>query len=417
MIQDQRALNSESFSLHDDGPDFSQDHIQRPHDLRNMKNRSDSPEFGYPETSQKSEPMLIDDKIHDISPVGSRDIAVKGGDGKRGVQNPEEVIADLKEKIKQATASLREQQDENKAQILHIETISMMTKYQLVFIKMESALLKVAHIIKNKESSNATNAFQKILEHSKASQTIKKYRTQLIYYNLKDNTQTLTTAINNLYKGCMLKGFKAIWLKSKAWKTEKLYKEEKDKYLKTLNDAIIAKDKEIAQYAKKIDELNNSVLASKSKENDFITKIKHKEKQIAALEMEKGDILKAKKSISGDSTNTSIRILEERIRDLQQDNEDLKDKLSSAEGNVSVFIKEMSELLDTHELSMNIGSDDNASFHNAEIEEEFDVATKIKDKGIGNQNRTKENQNKPYTAQRSGGYQPANNKYQKLQHI
>jgi len=143
-----------------------------------MKNRSDSPEFGYPETSQKSEPMLIDDKMHDISPVGSRDIAVKGGDGKRGIQNPEEVIADLKEKIKQATASLREQQDENKAQILHIETISMMTKYQLVFIKMESALLKVAHIIRNKESSNATNAFQKILEHSKASQTIKKYRTR-----------------------------------------------------------------------------------------------------------------------------------------------------------------------------------------------------------------------------------------------
>jgi len=27
-----------------------------------MKNRSDSPEFGYPDTSHKSEPMLIDDK-------------------------------------------------------------------------------------------------------------------------------------------------------------------------------------------------------------------------------------------------------------------------------------------------------------------------------------------------------------------
>ena len=82
---------------------------------------------------------------------------------------------------------------------------------------------------------------------------------------------------------------------------------------------------------------------------------------------------------------------------------------------MSTFIKEMSELLDTHELSMNIGSDDNASFHNAEIEEEFDMSTKLKEKGIANQNRTKENQNKQF-AQR-GGYQPANNKYQKLQHI
>jgi len=133
---------------------------------------------------------------------------------------------------------------------------------------------------------------------------------------LKDNTEKLTGAIGNLYKGCMLRGFKAIWLKSKSWKTEKLYKEEKEKYLKTLNDTVIAKDKELAQYAKKVDELNTILLNSKSKENDLMSKLKHKEKQVAALEMEKGDILKAKKSISGDSTNTSIRILEERVLDI-----------------------------------------------------------------------------------------------------
>lgn len=82
---------------------------------------------------------------------------------------------------------------------------------------------------------------------------------------------------------------------------------------------------------------------------------------------------------------------------------------------MSTFIKEMSELLDTHELSMNIGSDDNASFHNAEIEEDFDMPTKLKDKAIGNQNRIKDNQTKQF-AQRAG-YQSTQNKYQKLQHI
>lgn len=84
---------------------------------------------------------------------------------------------------------------------------------------------------------------------------------------------------------------------------------------------------------------------------------------------------------------------------------------------MSTFIKEMSELLDTHELSMNIGSDDNASFHNAEIEEDFDMSTKIKDKAIGNQNRIKDNNNQNKQFVQRAGYQSTQNKYQKLQHI
>ena len=108
------ALISGTFSIPFIAISENSQEIQRPLDMRNMKNRSDSPEFGYADTSQKSEPMLIDDKLHDISPVASRDIAVKGGEGKRGIQNPEEVIAELKEKLKSATASLREHQDENK---------------------------------------------------------------------------------------------------------------------------------------------------------------------------------------------------------------------------------------------------------------------------------------------------------------
>lgn len=43
----------------------------------------------------------------------------------------------------------------------------------------------------------------------------------------------------------------------------------------------------------------------------------------------------------------------------------MKDKLYNCESNVSVFIKEMSDLLDSHELSTNVGSEDNMSLNNS----------------------------------------------------
>lgn len=73
----------------------------------------------------------------------------------------------------------------------------------------------------------------------------------------------------------------------------------------------------------------------------------------------------------------------------------------------------MSELLDSHELSMNIGSDDNASFHNPEIEEEFDSSTKVKDKGA---QQTRGKDQAKVLPQRIA-YQATQNRYPKTQHI
>jgi len=344
MSQEQQEFNGDSFSLHEDSPEFGQNNLQGP--------------------------------SHD------------------------DIIAELKKKLKATTASLREQQDEHKNQLLHLETVSMMTKYQLVFIKMESSLIKVAHIVKNKESTHIAQAFHRILLHNKTTHELRKYKTQLIYHNVKDNTERMSRALANLYKGSLSRGFKAIYFTAETWKNERLLKNEKEKYAKTFSEALANKDKEIASYIKKIEELNGQVAASRSKETDFASKLKHKEKQLAALELEKVDILKSKKSMSGDSTSISIKVLEERLRDLSSENDDLKDKLCSAESNVGTFIREMSELLDSHELSLNIGSDENASFHNPQdLEEEFGSSTKGKDKGI--QNRNKENQSKSM-AQRNG---------------
>jgi len=165
-----------------------------------------------------------------------------------------------------------------------------------------------------RDSSSLAQGFLRILQYSRTTSAIRKYKTQLVYYNVKENTEKMVNTLANLQRGALLKGFKSIWLNSKSWKSFREFKEEKDKLVKTYNEALSAKDREIAQYIKKIEELNNLTAASKSKENDFVSKLKQKEKHIAALELEKVNILNSKKSISGDSTAISIKVLEERVR-------------------------------------------------------------------------------------------------------
>jgi len=111
-------------------------------------------------------------------------------------------------------------------------------------------------------------------------------------------------------------------------------------------------------------------------------KLKNKDKQIFILENEIQEMKKIKKPQNDQHISHSIG--SSKVRELEVENNELKDKLSSTESNVSVFVKEMSELIDSHELSTNVGSDDNASMNNSsnhhfqDFEEEIEVFPKSK---------------------------------------
>lgn len=49
------------------------------------------------------------------------------------------------------------------------------------------------------------------------------------------------------------------------------------------------------------------------------------------------------------------------------ENAELKEKLMVAESNVTSFIRDMGDMLDTHELSTNIVSEDNISLNNSHL--------------------------------------------------
>lgn len=54
-----------------------------------------------------------------------------------------------------------------------------------------------------------------------------------------------------------------------------------------------------------------------------------------------------------------------KVREAECENNELKDKLQMSENNVRSFIHEMGDMLDSHELSTNIVSDENMSLNNS----------------------------------------------------
>lgn len=151
--------------------------------------------------------------------------------------------------------------------------------------------------MRTRESNRITQAFSKILEHGKMNTALRRHRTQLIYYNLKDNTEKLVNVLNSLRRKSQHRAFKAVWLTGKVWKAEKQFRDEKDKYIKTFNDALAAKEKEVIQHKKKADDFT-------SKEDNYKLQINELKKQL-----ENGFA----KNHSGANTTASIKELQERV--------------------------------------------------------------------------------------------------------
>lgn len=83
------------------------------------------------------------------------------------------------------------------------------------------------------------------------------------------------------------------------------------------------------------------------------------------MEKEVGEQKKNAKQTDLKSPLSGTKQLEIKCRELEQENQELKEKLNSTEVNLSQFVKEMTEMLESHELSTNIGSDENLTFDNS----------------------------------------------------
>lgn len=65
----------------------------------------------------------------------------------------------------------------NRQNLLHVETLNMMTKYQLVYVKLETAILKILATIKARRQLRVRRVFHKLkanAQHYRAKQNNKR---------------------------------------------------------------------------------------------------------------------------------------------------------------------------------------------------------------------------------------------------
>jgi hypothetical protein len=173
-----------------------------------------------------------------------------------------------------------------------METLGMMTKYQLVFIKLETALEKLIHIFRFRNQSMVASAFFSLVSASNTSNSLFHQKKILLFKKI----QSLLT--NNIFGNLkkfrfrvLAHSFGEINNFARNYKRQKKYKEEL-RALKEENDAtLMRRDQDIKILGKKNEDLKKEIANkkkneeepeydSKGKKINFIPKLKIMEKKV-----------------------------------------------------------------------------------------------------------------------------------------
>ena len=207
--------------------------------------------------------------------------------------------------------------------ILHIETLGMMTKYQLVFIKLESSLFKVNHIVDTRETLLKCDAFYSILNFIKFNEMALIYKKKLVTNKLKKTlSNKLFSPINLLTKRAIAGGFYKIYEYSKIFSNQKKLNDELNLIKEENSLNLYKKDQDLKILSKKSEELSSEIQMLKVKENEYTTKIKLQDRTIFSLQQEGNMILEGmqpgstvmKKNLPLNEGNSKVKALEQKVK-------------------------------------------------------------------------------------------------------
>eukprot|EP00826_Nyctotherus_ovalis_P063780 TRINITY_DN9354_c0_g12_i1.p1 TRINITY_DN9354_c0_g12~~TRINITY_DN9354_c0_g12_i1.p1 ORF type:complete len:294 (+),score=82.49 TRINITY_DN9354_c0_g12_i1:205-1086(+) len=224
--------------------------------------------------------------------------------------------------------------------IAKLEGINKMTKYQLVFIKMQTVLSKLCVLMRNKELIKLQKGFDKL--RGSAVRT-EKAKAKNALTRLKNTLEAVTKIKERSTKG-QLAQFVCRWRTAVARhrilegvrRKHALLEEKQKKELISKNRTISALKQELQQH-------NSEVTALKEQQGTLKWRLKE------------GRLQTKPKSPDAKSSEDSVQLLEARLERLEAQNRDLRDRLESAEVNVEDFIQGVSEILDSHEFARSFG--------------------------------------------------------------
>ncbi|CAD8150175.1 unnamed protein product [Paramecium octaurelia] len=231
------------------------------------------------------------------------------------------------------------QMSKYREQVIHAETLNMMAKYQLIFLKMEISMRKVALILKLKGNQQKFYAFRKLKKTSSYSAN----HFKVLFTQIALKYQQVGMIIQKRQKRNLHHAFLKVRL---------LFpKNKNDKIRRSFLQVIASKDAEIKNLQIKEQEITENITNQKLKEQELQSKLKQKELILTQLENEL-------------RKNSANKTLDSKLRNLEIENQEMQDRIMGTEDSVSLFIREMNDMLDGHEISTNLGidSDENQSY-------------------------------------------------------
>lgn len=165
--------------------------------------------------------------------------------------------------------------------------------------------------------------------------------------------------VDLIRRDLLLGSMQTMWGQARSASIQTKVKARHEASLNEFKDLIILKEKEVKNLLTRLEEMNKELETIKKREMDLQNKLKAKEQKISSLEETSIGPKNLRNSKKSAEEISEVQMLQEQISELEIRNSELKEKISSTEGNVTLFIREMSELLDAHEISTNAGSEDN----------------------------------------------------------
>ena len=262
----------------------------------------------------------------------------------------------LSEKYKNICNKLSHQKETSKQQLLQAETMGMMTKYQLVFVKMETAFAKIFNHNKLRDLKRQQEAFAKFkfnainkrvdincgsrvaLENIKYAGKFIKIYEKSQRYNMRDAFQTWKRAL-------------AVEKSIKRKKEEiDLELDERKNDCKRLERRIREMEEEIEENDKRYNHLYALVRDNKKKISLYENKGRELSNDINQI-LDKAPKTRDEIASSSHPSQDRITILQTKLANALAENKELNAQLEMTNTNVKSFITEMSSLISTHEVA------------------------------------------------------------------
>jgi hypothetical protein len=219
---------------------------------------------------------------------------------------------------------LKEQEKVHEKQQFHLDTMNMMTKYQIVFLKLETSIKKIVSNNEWRNELRKRRGFMKLTENAIRAKLVSEKTNQLI--NAK--TERVCNNLSSIANKCNFKVARALDI----WKLHTEYQKKEQRVFNVKNKKLKAVNNDIEKGMKKLESL------TKKKDNDLESlkqRIQEHNDHIKQLEQQKQSL--------------ECEYVMKQIQNIESENTELKTKIDSSQDNVGSFISDMNSILETHD--------------------------------------------------------------------